>query len=197
MKAVCKIAISVLLSVVATTVVADSVEITDRGAIPFAAYDSDGNGIISEQEFYAVRAKRMAARAEEGRPMRNAANAPAFSEFDSDGDGGLTPDELAAGQQSRMQQHGGMGGAGQGAGMGQHMPSFEEFDLDGDGVLVKDEFIEARGQRISERVKQGYQMRGLSNMMQFEDIDVDANGKATPEEFAAAQEKHRQSMQQQ
>ncbi len=195
MKTANKLAVFFILALVATTVLADSVEIPEWGPIPFAAYDSDGNGVISEQEFYAVRAKRMAARAEEGRPMRNAANAPAFSAFDTDGDGGLSPDELAAGQRGQMQQRGGMGGAGQGPAMGRNMPSFADFDLDGDGVLVKDEFIEARGRRISERVKQGYPMRGLSNMQEFSDMDIDANGEVTPEEFAAAQAKHRQSMQ--
>jgi len=76
--------------------------------------------------------------------------------------------------------------------MGQNMPTFSSFDLNNDGVLVEDEFIEARGRRVSERAKQGYQMRGLSNMLQFPDIDADGNGKVTPDEFAAGQALHRQ-----
>ncbi|MES9830263.1 MAG: hypothetical protein ABW201_18545 [Candidatus Thiodiazotropha sp.] len=78
------------------------------------------------------------------------------------------------------------------AGMGQNMPTFSSFDLNNDGVLVEDEFIEARGRRVSERAKQGYQMRGLNNMLQFADIDADGNAKVTPDEFAAGQAGRRQ-----
>ncbi|HKK17010.1 MAG TPA: EF-hand domain-containing protein, partial [Gammaproteobacteria bacterium] len=51
-------------------------EIPERGPIPFSAYDRDGNGYISEQEFNSTRSERMQQRAAEGRPMRGAAGAP-------------------------------------------------------------------------------------------------------------------------
>jgi hypothetical protein len=80
-----------------------------NGPIPFASYDANSDGIIEKAEFENVRSKRMQEKAEAGRPMRNAANAPEFSEFDANGDGKLTSEELQAGQNARMQQRGGRG----------------------------------------------------------------------------------------
>lgn len=179
-----------------------AIAIPERGPIPFEAYDKDGNGQISEEEFNAVRGERMASSAAQGRPMRGAANAPAFSDFDKDGNGQLTPDELAAGQQVQMEKRGGMGmGQGQGRGMGagqgrgRNMPSFADFDLNGDGVLEKDEFYRARGERFTSRMQQGYQARGMATAPTFEDVDSDGNGKVTPDEFASHQQKHQEQRQ--
>ncbi len=83
-------------------------------------------------------------------------------------------------------------GPGVGRGMGANMPTFAEFDLDKNGYLDEEEFIEARGARVSERAKEGRQMRGLSNMMQFQELDLDADGKVTPEEFEQGMAAHRQ-----
>ena len=201
MKSLTKSIALALLAGSVTLVSAQSTALPPRGPLPFSAYDSDGSGAISEQEFDAVRAERRAARAAEGRAMRNAPYAPAFSEFDRDGDGQLSPDELTAGQTTQMQKRfatrgSGMQwgpGQGRGGGWGRNMPSFAEFDLDGDGVLVEDEFIEARGQRISERARQGYRMRGLSNAQPFSEVDRDGDGQVTPEEFSLAQALHRQN----
>jgi Ca2+-binding EF-hand superfamily protein len=165
-----------------------AVEIPDRGPIPFEAFDSDGNGAISEEEFYNTRAKRITARVEEGRPMRNLANAPQFSDIDSDGNGVLSPEELQVGQQGHMRQ--GMGTGPGAGGPGGNRPTFEEFDLNADGVLLEEEFNEAHGKRIAKRSEQGYPMRGLSNMRTFADFDADGDGQVTPEEFAAEQATH-------
>lgn len=86
-----------------------SAETPAWGPIPFAAFDRDNNGLISESEFNQTRGERMATKAAEGRPMWGAASAPAFKDIDTNGDGSLTPDELTAGQQSHMRQRGGMG----------------------------------------------------------------------------------------
>jgi Ca2+-binding EF-hand superfamily protein len=177
-------------SIVPMTV--QSEEIPARGPIPFAAYDKDGNNLISEEEFYAVRGERMAKRAAEGRLMRGAANAPAFSQFDTNSDGQLTADELTAGQQAQMQKRRGMGmGQGRGMGRGRNMPVFSDFDLNGDGNIVEKEFYEARNRRIAERVKQGYQMRNLGNAPSFADLDTNGDGQISSEEFTVHQFQHR------
>ncbi len=102
----------------AVPAVVQAEELPDRGPVPFHLYDKDGNNLISEDEFYDVRAKRMQKRADEGFPMRGAANAPDFSEFDGNSDGTLTPEELSAGQQAQMNKRRGAKGKGQGQGPG-------------------------------------------------------------------------------
>lgn len=178
---------------------AQSEEIPVRGPIPFTDFDKDGNGLISEEEFNAVRGERMATRAAEGRLMRGAASAPSFSELDTNGDGQLTQDELAAGQKAQMEKRHEMGmgrgqgrGMGQGMGMGRNIPAFSEYDLDGDGKILEKEFNEARSKRISERVQQGYQMRNLDNAPSFADIDTNGDGEISAEEFTAHQSQRRQ-----
>ena len=71
---------------------ATSGEVPARGPIPFAAFDKDGNGCISEAEFNSVRTERRSQmqksrqmRMGQGRGMGR--NMPAFAEFDLDGDG--------------------------------------------------------------------------------------------------------------
>lgn len=68
----------------------------DHHAMPaYGDLDSDGDGKVTAEEFYAFRASRMSARAAEGHKMKNAHNAPAFEELDLDGDGSLSADEFA------------------------------------------------------------------------------------------------------
>lgn len=167
-----------------------AVSVPARGPIPFAAFDKDGNGSVSADEFNTVHAERMAARAAEGRPMRGAANAPSFTDFDSNGDGQLTPAELSAGQQAHMKKQRMMmkekaGRTNQGMGMGRNMPAFTDFDLNGDGKVVAEEFDEARAKRIAERAQQGYQMKNLAHAPTFVQLDTNKDGAINPEEFAA------------
>ena len=174
-----------------------SQEIPSRGPIPFAVFDSDGNGFISEEEFNSVRAKRMETRAAEGRPMRGAAGAPAFSVLDTNSDERLTQEELAEGQKASMMKRGGVGGGpgrgmGQGSGMRRNMPAFGDFDLNQDGKIVEKEFNEAKARRITERAKQGYQMKNLANSATFSDIDINDDGEVSEEEFERHQLQRRQ-----
>lgn len=183
------------------TAFAQGTSVPAQGPMTFAAFDRDGNGVVTEDEFNRARAERMAARAAAGGQMRGAASAPSFGDFDVNGDGQMSADEFARVQQSRMQSRSGMGagtgsGAGQGAGMGRGMgmnrPSFEDFDLDGNGTLTEKEFYEARAKRIAERSQQGYPMRNLSSAPAFSAIDLDGNGLVDAQEFATAQTQHRQ-----
>lgn len=92
--------------------VAQADDVPARGPAPFTAYDADGNGSISEQEFNALKDQRRTERADEGRPGFGLANAPTFSEMDANGDGRLSQEELAASQQNQS----GKGGMGMGQG---------------------------------------------------------------------------------
>lgn len=152
-----------------------------RGPLPFSAYDQNGDGSISAEEFKAVREQRRA----EGRPMRNA---PTFAELDSNRDGKLTAEEFAARPNRPM-------GRGQGNSPGV-MLAFADFDLNKDGKISEEEFNETRAARISKRATEGYQMRGLANAPTFADIDSNHDGALSPEEFFAAQTQHRQQMRQ-
>lgn len=75
----------------------------DSGPIPFAQYDRDGNGIITQEEFNFRKTERMTLREEEGKAMRNTEDSPNFSYFDRNGDGRIDPQELRNGQKERIQ----------------------------------------------------------------------------------------------
>jgi Ca2+-binding EF-hand superfamily protein len=156
-------------------------------SIPFAVYDKDADGLISEKEFIETRTIRMSKMATKGRTMKGASTAPTFSEFDTNKNGTLTQDELSAGQKSQMEKRRGMN-----KGMGMNMPSFSDYDLDGNGKILEKEFDEARNKRISERVKQGYQMKNIGNAASFSDIDSNGDGQISKEEFTAHQSQQRQ-----
>ena len=73
----------------------------------FADFDLNGDGSITETEFLKARNERIAKRAQEGRQMKNLANAPSFQDIDTDDDGEMSPEEFAAHQaehKAKMQQ---------------------------------------------------------------------------------------------
>lgn len=76
------------------------------------------------------------------------------------------------------------------------MPSFSEFDLNKDGKITEEEFTDARTARITKRLQEGYQMRGLANAPSFADMDTNHDGAISPEEFSEHLAVHRQQMQQ-
>lgn len=122
-----------------------------RGPAPVSAYDANGDGWITSQEFYDFRNARIADRAKEGRMMRNFSSAPSFESLDADGDGRLSGMELERGQALHMQQRPNRGAAGApGYGPGRGGPAgsggmgFADFDQNGDGVITEDEFQSAR-----------------------------------------------------
>jgi len=73
-----------------------------RGQLPFSAYAKDGNGTISRTEFNATRQARQQQRADEGRMMRHAADAPSFKTMDSNKDGRISRQEFNT---ARQQHH--------------------------------------------------------------------------------------------
>lgn len=73
------------------------------GPPAFADFDSNGDGVLTEQEFTDSRNKRIAERAAAGYPMRGLSNAMEFKALDSNGDGQLTQEEFAAHQRQHMQ----------------------------------------------------------------------------------------------
>lgn len=75
-----------------------------RGPVGFSSYDTNKDGVISEDEFNAHKAARMKSKADAGMPMRNAGNSPDFAFFDTNKDGKITPEELQKGQAKQMQQ---------------------------------------------------------------------------------------------
>ena len=75
----------------------------------FDTLDLDNDGYVSTQEFSQHRETRMAARAAQGRLLRNAGQAPRFERWDANGDGLLSPAELTSGQQARSAGQGGGG----------------------------------------------------------------------------------------
>ena len=165
-----------------------------HGPAPFSDFDMDGNGFVSEAEFYSVREQRMAARASEGKKMRCAQYAPSFADLDTDGDGQLNAEELTAGQKAHMGKCKEMM-QGEGKGMKGNMPQFSDFDLDGDGFITESEFNEGHAKKMSEMAANGHQMKHAGDAPGFAGIDTDGDGKVSEQEFSDHQASHHKKMQ--
>ncbi len=97
--------ILVVTVVVALSVIPRAASAAGRhmhGPPPFAEFDANGDGAVSEEEFDAARARHMAERAEAGGKMRGASSHPAFADADTDGDGALSEAELEAMHETHM-----------------------------------------------------------------------------------------------
>ncbi len=80
------------------------------GSIPYASFDADGNGTISEKEFNTAREQQLAERKKSGRLGQGMNSSPSFADVDADKDGQISDTELA----TMQQQHEYMGSRGQG-----------------------------------------------------------------------------------
>jgi len=145
--------IAVVIAIIALPFVAKAESPPRHSPPPFAEFDKDGDGFVSEEEFNSTRAERHAAMATDGRSMKGMASAPAFADLDTDGDGKLNEAELTAGQQAHMQamreQH-----KGKGQGQGRGKPTFGDLDLDGDGCINAEEFAKHQAERHGKQHRQ-------------------------------------------
>jgi Ca2+-binding EF-hand superfamily protein len=148
--------VTVVIAFAAAPLLARAADQPPRGPVPFAEFDADNSGFVSEEEFNATRAAHLAAMAAAGRPMKGAATAPSFADLDSDEDGQLSEEELTAGQKAHMRAMHGHGKHGKGMhkrhGKMHHakaqkaqpktmkMATFEDIDTDGDGSISREEF---------------------------------------------------------
>jgi Ca2+-binding EF-hand superfamily protein len=172
------------------------------GPTPFYGIDSNNDGVISEQEFIQAHENRMSARAAQGRPMRNAVNAPQFADMDLNGDGTIQPQEMMQFRQQRMQQRwqqppaSPYGGAApmMRRGPGFNRPAFADIDSNGDGCINAEELenfqqnrmpASGRGMRGMQRVPGGMMGPGF-NMPGYQDFDLDGDGAVSEEEFIEA-----------
>jgi len=80
-------------------------DVQTRGPSSFSAYDTNKDNFVSEDEFYNLRAIKMQQRANDGRRMRKAGNAPSFEFFDTNSDGKLDKLELLEGQNKQMRKN--------------------------------------------------------------------------------------------
>ncbi len=92
------ITLSLAMTAICGVTLAQPPNMPAGGPMTFADLDQDGNGSVTEKEFYDGRAKRIKERSEQGYPMRNLPNAPAFSAVDLNGDGLVSPSEFATAQ---------------------------------------------------------------------------------------------------
>jgi Ca2+-binding EF-hand superfamily protein len=162
--------VTVVIAFAAAPLLARAEDAPRRGPVPFAEFDADQDGFVSEEEFDTTRAAHQAAMAEAGRPMGGAATAPAFSDLDSDKDGRLSQEELTAGHKAHMKtmrsehrhgkrmhkHHGNKHQAKKKAAQLEKMEmvSFEDIDTDGDGSISREEFAAHHANHHGQKAKQ-------------------------------------------
>ncbi len=70
---------------------------------------------------------------------------------------------------------------------------FSDYDADKNGIISKSEFDTAKTARMTERAKEGRQMKNVGNSLQFSDIDSNKDGKVTEQELSYGQKMKRQN----
>lgn len=124
-----------------------------HAAPDFATIDTDGDGVISEAEFDAMRSGGLAARLFADRTLER---------FDTDGDGVLSAEELSAAAQEMRGMRGAHGGLRSGDAADRAARMFEMLDTDGDGMLSPEEFAAGAARMqdaLQDRMRPGMQHR--------------------------------------
>lgn len=180
----------ILVSFLSVAPVVFAENVVAKGPASFSSYDVNNDGFVSETEFYELRDTRKAQRANQGRAMRKAGDAPNFESFDSNKDGKLTKLELLEGQNEQMKKNRsnrasqmGNNQRGKPSGMRGYRPTFQDFDLNDDGYLTENEMLEVRAKRQKEKASQGKMLRNSANASKFSDIDLNNDGKVSKQEF--------------
>ena len=75
-----------------------------HGMPAFEDVDTNSDGVIVADELYAMQAKRMSERAQEGRKLKHAGDRCMFEDVDADGDGKVSEEEFAAHHAERMKE---------------------------------------------------------------------------------------------
>jgi hypothetical protein len=94
--------------------------VSARGPIPMASFDTNGDGSITEQELNDARAKHQEKMKASGRRGAGMVSAPSFAAIDTDKDGKLSVEEIKT-MQAKQQANRGKGkskGNGKGNGKG-------------------------------------------------------------------------------
>lgn len=76
------------------------------GTPAFEDVDTNADGVIVADELYAMQAKRMSGRAQEGRKLKHAGDRCKFEDIDTDGDGKVSEDEFATHHAERKRHRG-------------------------------------------------------------------------------------------
>jgi hypothetical protein len=169
---------------------------------PIEMFDKDGSGTVSEEEFNAGRAERMAKMAESGRPMRYAGQGPQFSDLDADKDGEVTLEEFTEARRAMMERRHAERMARRAA-MREAMPPMQQGYPQrggcmqgggGQGTGYPGGCMHKQGmghQGCMHRKGMGHHGMGGKHKPRysFEDIDLDGDGMINKEEF----EKHHAS----
>jgi Ca2+-binding EF-hand superfamily protein len=168
-----------------------------KGPIPFKAYDHNGDGYISPEEFDDTQARRAAERAAAG--LRIVPDAPGFIEFDKDEDGRISRKELAGKQGLVASPEGKSGKSSQGkgkagtGGKSRHSNSAGKTP-GGNGKAQK--HATANGNGKSGRGT-GDDAGPGRRFLSFSELDATGDGEVSPEEFNAAMKARAERLRQQ